>query len=58
MQKKHDKDVYTRHPSFSMQKTARENSLYSKKETILKISKNGHQAMAISFAKSSLWFKN
>ena len=29
-----------------------------KNESILKIAKNGHQAKAIDFAKSSLWLKN
>ena len=41
-----------------MQKTARKSSLYSKNERILKTAKNGHQAKAIAFAKSSLWVKN
>ena len=41
-----------------MQKTAPNNSYYSKTESILKIAKNGHQAKAIDFAKSSLWVKN
>ena len=36
-------------------KTARKNSLYSKNESNLKIAKNGHQAKAIAFAKSSLF---
>ena len=29
-----------------------------KNESILKMAKNGHQAKAIEFAKSSLWLKN
>jgi len=58
MQKKHAKNVSTTHCSCSMQKTARKNSQYSKNESILKIAKNGHQAKAIAFAKSSLWVKN
>ena len=41
-----------------MQKTAPKNSYYSKDESILKIAKNGPQAKAIDFAKSSLWVKN
>ena len=41
-----------------MQKTAPKSSYYSKNESILKIAKNGHQAKAIDFAKSSLWVKN
>ena len=41
-----------------MQKTAPKNNLYSKNESILKMAKNGHQAKAIDFAKSSLWVKN
>ena len=41
-----------------MEKTAPKNSLYSKNESIVKIAKNGHQAKAIDFAKSSLWVKN
>ena len=44
---KHAKNVSTRHCSSSMQRAARENSYYSKNETILKIGKNGHQAKAI-----------
>ena len=50
---KHAKNVSTTHCSCSMQKTARKNSQYSKNESILKIGKNGHQAKAIDFAKSS-----
>ena len=38
-----------------MQKTARNNTKYSRNGTILKI---GHYAKAITFAKSSLWVKN
>ena len=56
--KKHAKNVSTTHCSCSMQKTARKSSLYSKNERILKIAKNGHQAKAKAFAKSSLWVKN
>ena len=37
-----------------MQKTTRQNDYYSKNESILKIAKNGHQAKAKNFAKSSL----
>ena len=40
--------------SFSVQKTARKNTKYSRNESILKI---GHQAKAIAYAKSSLWIK-
>ena len=39
-------------------KRLEKNSLYSKNETIFKIAKNGHQAKAIAFAKSSLWDNN
>ena len=39
----------------SVQKTARKNTKYSRKETILKI---GHHAKAIHSAKSLLWVKN
>ena len=35
---------------YSRQKTARENRLYSKNETVLKISKNGHYAKVAAFA--------
>ena len=45
------------HYSCFMQKTAPKNSKYSKNETILKISKNGHNAKAIAFAKWSVWHK-
>ena len=38
-----------------MQETAPKNSQYSKNEKILKMAKNGHQAKAIDYAKSSLW---
>ena len=41
-----------------MQKTAPKKQLIFKNEIILKIAKNGHQAKAIDFAKSSLWVKN
>ena len=41
-----------------VQKTVPKNSYYSKNETILKISKNGHNAKAIAFAKWSAWVKN
>ena len=41
-----------------MQKTALKNGLSSKSESILKFAKNGHQANAIDFAKSSLCVKN
>ena len=41
-----------------MQKKAPKNSDYWKNESILKMAKNGHQAKAIDFAKSSLWVKN
>ena len=41
-----------------VQKTVPKNSYYSKNETILKISKNGHNAKAIAFAKWSVWVKN
>ena len=41
-----------------MQKTARNNSYYSKNESILKMATSGHQAKAIAYAKSSLWVKN
>ena len=41
--------------SFSVQKTARKNTEYSRNESILKI---GHHAKAIVHAKSSLWVKN
>ena len=37
-----------------MEKTARKNTKYSRKETILKI---GHHAKATAHAKSSLWVK-
>ena len=39
-------------------KATQKNRDYSKSETFLKIGKNGHQAIAIAFAKSSLWDKN
>ena len=39
-------------------KTALKTSLYSKNESNTKIAKNGHQAKAIDFAKSSFWVKN
>ena len=39
-------------------KWLQKNTLYSKNESILKIAKNGHQAKAIDFAKSSLWVEN
>ena len=39
-------------------KQLKKNSSYSKNESILKMAKNGHQAKAIAFAKSSLWVKN
>ena len=41
--------------SFSLQKTTRKKTKYSRKETILKI---GHHAKAKAHAKSSLWVKN
>ena len=41
--------------SWSVQKTAREKTKYSRNESILKI---GHHAKAIAHAKSSLWVKN
>ena len=41
--------------SCSVQKTAEKNTIYSRKETILKI---GHLAKAIDFAKWSVWVKN
>ena len=41
-----------------MEKTASKKGSYSKNKSILKIAKNGHQAEAIAFAKSSLWVKN
>ena len=41
-----------------MQDTAPKKSDYWKNESILKMAKNGHQAKAIDFAKSSLWVKN
>ena len=37
-----------------MQKRVPKNTQYSKNDTILKIGKNGQQAKAITFAKSSL----
>ena len=46
------------HCSCSMQKTDRKKSQYWKNESILKMAKNGQQAKAIDFAKSSLWLKN
>ena len=58
MQKKHVKIVFTRHCSCSMQETAPKNSLYLKNETILKISKNGHQAKAIAFANECRTFSS
>ena len=36
-------------------KRLQKNSQYSKNENILKMAKNGHQAKAIDYAKSSLW---
>ena len=41
--------------SFFVQKTASENTKYSRNDTILKIT---HHAKAIAHAKSSLWVKN
>ena len=41
--------------SYSVQKTARKNTKYSRNETILKI---GHHAKATALAKSSIWVKN
>ena len=43
------------HSSCSMQKTAPKNSSYSKKKSILKMAKNGHNAKA--HAKYSVWVK-
>ena len=40
-----------------MQKTTPKKSQYSKNESILKMTKNGHQAKAIDLANSSLWVK-
>ena len=45
------------HSSCSMQRTAPKNSLYSTKESILKMAKNGHNAKAIAHAKYSVWVK-
>ena len=39
------------HSSCFMQRAAPENSLYSTKESILKMAKNGHNAKAIAHAK-------
>ena len=44
------KVILVAHYIYSRQKTARENRLYSKNETVLKISKNGHYAKAAAFA--------
>ena len=46
------------HKSCSMQKTARKNNSYSKNESILKMTQNGHNAKAIAHAKYSVWVKN
>ena len=46
------------HYSCSMQKTAPKNSEYWKKESILKMAKNGHNAKAIAHAKRAVWVKN
>ena len=43
------------HSSCSMQKTALKNSSYSKKESILKMAKNGYDAK--THAKYSVWVK-
>ena len=40
-----------------MQKTALKNGLYSKNESILKMTKNGHNAKAIAHAKYSVRIK-
>ena len=40
-----------------MQKTAPNNCLYSKNESIFKMTKNGHNAKAIAHAKYSFWIK-
>ena len=45
--KQHAKNVSTTHCSFSMQKTAPKNTLYSTHKSILKIAKTGHQPKAI-----------
>ena len=41
-----------------MQKTASENSQYSKKDMFSKIGKIGDNAWALAFAKCSVWVKN
>ena len=52
-------NILQEHNSCSLQKTARENTKYSRNETILK---SGHLAKAIAhaiaFAKWSVWVKN
>ena len=46
------------HLSCSMRKTAPKNGKYSKKESILKMAKNGHNAKTIAHAKWAVWVKN
>ena len=49
------KTILRAHWSCSVQKTAHENTKYSRNESILKM---GHLAKAIDFAKWSVWVKN
>ena len=43
---------------FSAKKTSSKNTYYSKNDKFSKITKIGHNAWAIAFAKCSLWVKN
>ena len=45
------------HKSCSVQKTARKNNSYSKNESILKMTQNGHNAKAIAHGKYLVWVK-
>ena len=56
--KKQAKNGSTKHCICFKEKKARKTGKYSKRETILKIGKNGHQAKATAFVKSSLCVKN
>ena len=52
------KSILQPHFSSSMQNTARKNTKYSRKETILKIAKNGHLARAREFENRRFGPKN